>query len=283
MATGMAVGADRDANDTNQNDQNTNRNTNRAAVDVSANAGQRGTAGHQASPQLDRQIVRWLAISNRGEIELSQFGKQNASSDKVKDFAQKMVDQHKEFLTKLQRHGGHGANQKQDHADNSKGNNTNPTATSATLKATGDDVNASAGRARTGNSTGIGANANATATADHRDANNTSTAQRQNTAQGHMNQPNLLSLKEQACKTAGQLTQDELRKKKGVEFDKAFAGTQVHLHIEMLATLKTVRDHVSPELQSVIEEGISTTQAHLEHAKKLCEELEGRGARGAAN
>lgn len=86
----------------------------------------------------------------------------------------------------------------------------------------------------------------------------------------------LLQMKAEIARRCGELTQRELAAKQGAEFDKAYIGQQIVSHIDMLATLQTVQQHASSELQPMIQKGIQTTEQHLSQAKQIMQQLDGR-------
>ena len=51
---------------------------------------------------LDPQFIACLIIDNKGEIELAKFAQARAQSKEVKDFAEQMINDHGEFVAKLQ-------------------------------------------------------------------------------------------------------------------------------------------------------------------------------------
>lgn len=68
----------------------------------------------QASPQaggqgrsaqdygLDQQIAGCLLLSNQAEVALAQFAKEKCESDKCKDFADMMIEEHQEAIAKIE-------------------------------------------------------------------------------------------------------------------------------------------------------------------------------------
>jgi len=68
--------------------------------------------------------------------------------------------------------------------------------------------------------------------------------------------------------------QRELADKEGAEFDMAFMGMQIVAHNRMLATLQAARQQASPQLARLIDEGIETTEQHLDHAREIAENLQ---------
>lgn len=63
--------------------------------------------GSQIAPgSLDSYLVSCLITGNKGEIALSQIAEQRASSPQVKTFAEQMVKEHSDMLSKVQSLGG---------------------------------------------------------------------------------------------------------------------------------------------------------------------------------
>jgi predicted outer membrane protein len=54
-----------------------------------------------ATANLDQHIIACLINDNEGEIKLSKWGQEKAQNTEVKDFAEQMVSDHGQFLTKL--------------------------------------------------------------------------------------------------------------------------------------------------------------------------------------
>lgn len=65
--------------------------------------GFRGQNQSGASTFTDWQIVEWIDVDNENEIALAEIAEQKAKDDDVKEFAKKMVDEHTDFLHKLNR------------------------------------------------------------------------------------------------------------------------------------------------------------------------------------
>lgn len=66
-------------------------------------SGFRGQNQPGASTFADWQIVEWIDVDNENEIALAEIAEQKAKDDDVKEFARKMVDEHTDFLHKLNR------------------------------------------------------------------------------------------------------------------------------------------------------------------------------------
>jgi len=80
--------------------------------------------------------------------------------------------------------------------------------------------------------------------------------------------------------------QRELNEKQGKEFDMCYVGMQIAAHMKMVDSLSVYSRHASGELQQVLNEGLETSQQHLEHAKQLVKQVEGSdnsNAKASAN
>ena len=66
-------------------------------------AGFRGQPTQGMTSLTDRQIVEWLEVDNQNEIALAEIAEERASDSDVKKFARQMVDEHTDFLQKLNR------------------------------------------------------------------------------------------------------------------------------------------------------------------------------------
>jgi hypothetical protein len=88
----------------------------------------------------------------------------------------------------------------------------------------------------------------------------------------------LVSLKQELGRQCLESTRKELESKDGKEFDKCFMGMQIMKHMQALDTMKVFKNHASPELGQTLDEGIRTAQTHLEHAKEIARQLEGDAA-----
>jgi predicted outer membrane protein len=88
----------------------------------------------------------------------------------------------------------------------------------------------------------------------------------------------LFALEQRVAQECLALTQKELGQKQGAEFDQCYVGQQVGAHIGMLAKLRGSQQFASGQLKQIIQESEQTVQMHLDHAKKLAEQLKGENA-----
>jgi predicted outer membrane protein len=183
----------------------------------------------------DSQLAACLIVDNQGEIALGKLAEQKAKDKDVKDFGEKMVQDHTQFMQQLERFAS---------TQGQKGN--------------------------------LGANPqSANEAVQQQAAGNTDRA-----LPGAMTQPmggqglNFVALKQEIGQKCLQMTQGDLEKKDASQFDKCYIGQQIGAHVQVLATLEVFRNQASPELASVLDKGIETTNSHLEHAKKIAESLD---------
>jgi predicted outer membrane protein len=204
-------------------------------------AGFRGKAAQGMTSLTDRQIVEWLEVDNQNEIALAEIAEERASDSDVKKFARQMVDEHTEFLQKLNRTIGNSriGQPRQQTGQQQFGQQQRQTSQQPQQ----------AGQFAQGRSQQQGLD--------------------------------LVALKHQLGEQCRQSASRELQQKSGAEFDKCYIGMQIGMHMQMLDTLKVFSRYASPELDQLIEKGEETTQSHLDHAKKIIASLEGQSDAGA--
>jgi putative membrane protein len=66
----------------------------------------------------------------------------------------------------------------------------------------------------------------------------------------------------------------ELGNKSEKEFDACYVGSQISGHMQMAAALKVLSNHTSGQLKEIVQEARPTVDKHLEHAKKLMDQLD---------
>jgi predicted outer membrane protein len=264
-----ATDQNRAANSQNQNSQNqnanqdqTNRNatTDRTTQEVRESVGRTSPAGANSGRGLERHIVACLTVENQGEVEIAKMASQKASNAEVKSFAQQMVKDHSAFLEKLNRLNlgearstatGAAAT---DRADaNTKADRTNPPSTKSDVSTTATDAN----------------------------RRSTTTAGQVGRSGDYGDYSQLTQIKQEIGKQCVQSMQRELGQKQGKEFDKCYIGSQVGAHMHMVDSLTVLSRHTTGELQQAINDGLETSQQHLEHAKQIAKQLEGSSDSGA--
>jgi hypothetical protein len=90
----------------------------------------------------------------------------------------------------------------------------------------------------------------------------------------------MLALEKRISAECLQLTQQDLAKYQGHEFDMAFIGTQIAMHNGMLAKLKGSEEFASGEFQALLQKGAQTTMHHKQMAEQIQSQV---AAAGGAN
>lgn len=207
------------------------------------------TAQNSQGNKLDQHLAACLALGNQEEIALAQFAQERAQNPQVKQFAQMMVEEHQQAVSQLQKavpqlaslnlqlKGAPGA-----------GARTTSGATSTTSDPSSDQTAS-------------------TATADQRNGA---------AAAGAVDQQ-MLDLGREIKEECLALTQAELGRKQGAEFDKCYIGQQLVAHTAMLAELKAGQRHVSSQLRPVLQQGAQMAEHHLAQARTIMEQLDAAG------
>jgi len=81
------------------------------------------SAGQSNAQAIDGQLAACLILGNQEEIALGKFASQHASSDKVKKFAQMMVDQHTQAASQLKQFAPQGVSLELSQTGNNQAHN----------------------------------------------------------------------------------------------------------------------------------------------------------------
>lgn len=198
----------------------------------------------------DMQIAAWLLVGNHEEIVASQLAEQRASSQKVKDLARQMGQQHSDLVQHLMQFAGPLASPAMAQAGQAG-------AQAAQQNPQGQQLG---GRQQAGGQQGQGFQALTSST----------TGQAGGQSQGL----NFVTVIQQIGQQCEQSLSQDLSQKQGAEFDKCFVGQQITAHMQMLDKLRVLRQYASPQLQQVLAQGEQATQHHLDQLKSEMKSLE---------
>lgn len=209
----------------------------------------------QSGDELNQLIASCLQLANHEEIAISQIAMEKSQNEKVKQFAQKMMQDHQQLAQKLQKFSSR-------------------------------DVSLQGAEmvGKTGGRSGIASRTEQSqpgqtqpGTATPADA--TDRVQQRAAYRGGTNSlgEKVFQLQKDAAEECLKITKQNLNEAQGDKFDEAFLGCQIGMHIAMLGKLKAAGQHSSGELQQVIQSGEQATQQHLEDAKRLMKELTAGG------
>jgi predicted outer membrane protein len=205
--------------------------------------------------KLDQHLAACLTLGNQEEIALAQFAQEKAQNPQVKQFAQMMIEEHQQAVSKLQQ--------------------AVPQLASLNLQLKG----AQGAGARSASGERAAATAATRGTATDQTASATSGTQRGAApAQGDQQMLELGRAIKEECLA---LTQAELGRKQGADFDKCYMAQQVGAHIAMLAELKAGQRFASNQLKPILQEGTQMTEHHLAQARTITEQLEAAGGADA--
>jgi putative membrane protein len=85
----------------------------------------------------------------------------------------------------------------------------------------------------------------------------------------------LLALDRKIVEKCTQSAKDALQQKQGAKFDKAYVGSQIHGHMQMLSTLEVLQQQGPEQIQQIAQQAHPKVKQHLDHAKQLMKQLEG--------
>jgi predicted outer membrane protein len=200
-------------------------------------------------------LATWLLMENETEIALAQLAQERAQDPEVKQFAQKMIDDHRQMMQKLQPFAPPSYTSVVNPGSDPFSTTTRPGETAPVRKPT--DIAerpATPGTETPGQDKGHPESAS---------AGRTPTQQLGYVAL-------LQDLGKQCYSTARQ----ELEKKQGAEFDRCFMGMAIGGHMKVNDEMTVFQRYSEGELKNVIAEGQRTVSMHLQHAKDLAKRLQ---------
>jgi predicted outer membrane protein len=209
----------------------------------------RGTQPGAQQEPLQRFLASCLLQKNKAEVELGQLAQQQAQNPQVKEFAQRMVQDHQQLVQQLQPLAG-----------------TQGASTAATSQI--DAQRRPSDTTRLPGSPGAGQ--------PERDATQSLTAGRKQ-GQESPALSELAQIEKQITDRYFDAVREDLQQKQGAEFDKCYIGSQIGGHMHMLAALQVLQQQGPNELRQLAQQAQPKVQQHLEHAKQLMKQLEGAG------
>ena len=225
--------------------------------------GQTGQAGQtsqtsrlQSSDRQTQQTQQILAsdlkLGNEAEIQLSQLGQQQAENQQVKEYAQQMIQAHRQLNQQLVQAVPQA---RQASLDGDQAGQLGQ-ASQARQTRTAGQANQTSQARQTDQAGQAGQDVFGMADAGAHDQSHALTTIHQQVAQAMLDQQK-------------QMLQDH----QGADFDKAFMGSQIALHQAMLAKLQVYQNHVSDDARQILQQAAQETQQHLEQAKQIMRQL----------
>jgi len=256
-----AAGSDRAIGDVNQN--RTNYRAAHAAV-----------GGHHGV--VDHFLANCLLGQNKAEVELSQIALQRSENAEVKQFAQKMIQDHQKLIDQLQplAMAQGGANRG---TSSILGGNSESQGRSETTEGRTSDTNAlpgSAAASQTIPPSGTGAAVPPVSATTEITASVPATT----TADGGSAVHQLMQIEQQINDRCLQMARDEMQKKTGADFDKCYVGNAIGAHAHALAAIEVIGKQTQGTLAQVAQQAQPTVQQHFDHAKQFMKQLEGQSS-----
>ncbi len=275
VAVAMAQGpAEREPNSSGVNSQTTGPQA------VTAN--KLATPGAMMGRGNDQTIATMLAIGNQKEVAMAHLAESKIQNPDVRNFAEMMIHDHTQFMTKLAQFGGYaGFTGNEPASVRNRLNQLNP------LPAAN---NAPQNNAVPSNAVQPAVQpAGPSAPAGQAQLQAAQQPQTQGVGVAANRAPfDFLSADRQIAEACVASAQKDLETKKPFEAEMDYVGSQIVAHKHMLDTMKVLRQYASAEFQPVLDQGIQTTETHLQHAEKLVKSLanahtESRGSSSGTN
>ncbi len=256
-----------------QSSQQTGR-TVQQAGQAGQQAGQLQGAGQQqgAAMQSQNMIASCLVHDNQAEIALGRMAQEKAESGAVKKFAGMMVQEHQEFLTKLQRFAPNAGELSAQHSEGS-----GQSGSEGGQRGQNRDGQDRGSQNQPGkNQSGQGQSGQGQSGQGQSGLGQVSQPQGSNLNAAQMGDPSMLALKIQR-EVAQQCLSDsqaKLAKQDGDKFDKCYVGMQIVAHAGMKSKLTVFSRHAQGELKQLIDQGLQTTEKHLDEAESIMKDLD---------
>lgn len=199
-----------------------------------------------SASELQGKLAAWLASCNDAEVQLGQLAVEKAENQQVKEFAQKMVDEHTQLLGQLEQFipGGQGQTRGQTSAtDPNRSRNPDQPAQPRVTDRPRDTAGQREGAAR--ETVGSGG--------PHDE---------------------LMQIAKKAGERKLQMTKSLLEEKQGAEFDMCFMGQQIFAHIGLLSELEAMQGSGTEEFQQLVTKARQSTDAHFKHAMDIAKSLD---------
>jgi len=198
----------------------------------------------QASQEVEQYLAQCLLAKNKAEVQISEIAAQEAKNPQVKQFAEKMVREHRELSQQLtSMTNGQTAGQRNNTPPGRSGIEGQPPNRRGDINQPGENLQ---GRQ----------------------------PDTQNRLAGSQNQAlqQLTQIEQQITQKATEAISEKLRDKSDVEFDQAYLGCQVGAHMQMKVALGVIEQQTSGELAQFARQNKQKVEQHLQEAERLMEQ-----------
>lgn len=234
--------------------------------------GERLQQGQQSQAQgADAKIATWIALGDFEEITVSQQAVNRASNEQVREFGQKMVDDHTKSLEKLRELGAQVAvppaareqsgQQSRDQSSAQRQTQQNQQTQQTQQNQPGQQANQQ--------------NPQRQPATSQSGQQNRGTQQTTASRQGMGGDLDFLSIHREITEECLKAALADLENKSGVEFDKCYMNGQVAAHMKQLETVKVMSQHAqSQELKDALQEEQQSIKQHLDEARQIAKTLD---------
>lgn len=234
-----------------------------------------GERGQEHAQQgSNRELINYLAarlkLANDCEIEISQLAAEQAQDQQVKQFAQKVIQDHQRLNQQLEQAVPGLASVQGIQSSQSSDRQTGEAGQTGQRPQFGQPSQRER-LEQPGQPGQLGQRDDAQRT--QRDPQSRIQLAQQDDQYLDGAAKKLLHIERAAAESNKQMITELLQEKQGQEFDMCYVGQQVGMHMWMVAELKAIQEHGPEELAEVAGQAESTAEEHLEKAKQLASNL----------
>jgi len=240
----------------------------------------RGESAGGQSQAIDTFYASCLLAQNQGEVELSELAQQQAQSPEVKQFAQQMIQDHRQMIQQLQQiaggqssSGSSGSTGSSGTSRSSSSQRGSSSSSDTDTSSSGSDTSSALGTSGT-SATDLPGTSSASGTTSVGGLSSAASGAGLSGSGGSGVAMQLAATDMQIAQRKTQMEKEELQQKQGAEFDKAFVGTAIPAHIHALAALEVLGQQSQGQLAQVAQQARPKVQQHLDHPKQLMRQLD---------
>ena len=231
------------------------------------------TGEHAKWQNPEQMMAACVAIDNQEEVALVNAVKDKLQHEEVKKFAAMLVQEHQDYLAKLEKFAP-GVSQ------HSLEQSHSPKPASETTTS-GTENQQSSQRDQT-NKSGV-EQARATNSANAPGVRQTAgTKNEQSDDAAHQEQMDVVQIQREIAQECLREAREEMGQKQGDDADKCFIGFQIAKHSAMKSKLTVLQRHASDELAQVFADGARTADQHKGQAIAIMAKLDGADEKPAA-
>lgn len=208
----------------------------------------------QSTEKMQSHIADCMLLANAAEITLLELGVNETDNPELRNFAEKMIQDHQNLCQKLSQFASKDLEELKSQISQ---DSTRRGDSSDRSRETRQQDRAQQDRNR-----------------DSAEATRLGSDQDRRTSQSDTDMASqLFQVEVKAAAECVKLTSADLRELDKTEFDQAFLGLQTAAHISMLAKLNALEECVSGDMQSIVKEAQQSTKEHKQQAEEMMKQL----------